>query len=317
MVLSLSHIDLDGISCQIVLHNYFPNVTRMNIGYGKIDEYLDILDESCNTTNFTKVFITDLSFSYIQLEKLSKICRKYPKISFYFIDHHPFEEEYKHLILSNFHIIITNKASATKLTNLYIKKNFEVTEYTELDRYVDLVNVYDMWLDNAPDFNLGLVYNDLFWQYGIDHFWCRFSEMFRLNSRDKEKYKEIITRKNKILNKLETSGRILKIGDNDLFMIFIDDYQSHITLDFPGYKIYVIITSRGSISVRLRDIEDKETVKNLIISKISDLPNISSCGGHISAFGVKLIENEPEKLIDFAKEMLRITDEVITETQPK
>jgi oligoribonuclease NrnB/cAMP/cGMP phosphodiesterase (DHH superfamily) len=258
------------------------------------------------------VFVTDLSFSLEQLTKLSHVADKYSDIQFYFIDHHPFEGDYSHLKSENFHIVISDKASATKLTNLYIKKNWDTPELPELDQFVDYVNAYDIWLDDTPEFKVGFVYNELFWLYGFQHFWGRFNGDYKLRNSDKEKYKEVIQKKNKLLDKLWKSGRVLDIGNKDLFMIFIDEYHSHITLDYTGYKVYVIISSNGKCSVRLKNVKDKEQIQGLMFNEIEKLPNINNFGGHHGAFGIGLQDNDPHKMIEFAKSMMHVVDSALT-----
>ena len=308
MILSLSHYDLDGISCQFVISNYLGSISRMNCGYDKVDEYIDIVDDSCGHQKPQHVFVTDLSFSLEQLTKLSYVAQKYQDIQFYFIDHHPFEGEYNHLKSNNFHIVISPKASATKLTNLYIKKNWNVREDSELEKYVSYVNAYDIWLDDTPEFKVGFVYNELFWLYGFQHFWGRFNGDFKLRNADKEKYSEILKKKKKLFDKLWNSGRILDIGNKDLLMLFLDEYHSHVTIDYPGYKAYVIVSSKGKASVRLKDVKDKESVQKFMFEQIAKLPNISNYGGHHGAFGIGLQDNNPALMIDFAKSMMNVVD---------
>lgn len=315
MILSLSHYDLDGISCQFVINQHLGNISRMNIGYNKVDEYINIIDDSCAHQRPNMVFVTDLSFSLEQLTKLSYVAQKYNDINFYFIDHHPFEESYDHLKSKNFHIVISDKASATKLTNLYIKKNWAVNTNPELDQYVDYVNAYDIWLDDTPEFKVGFVYNELFWLYGFQHFWGRFNGDYNLRNSDKEKYKEVMQKKQKLFTKLWESGRILDIGNKDLLMLFLDEYHAHVTIDYPGYKSYVIISSNGKCSVRLKDVKDKELVQSFMFEEIAKMDNINNYGGHHGAFGIGLQDNDPGKLIKFAKEMMHTVDIALTKAQ--
>ena len=310
MVLSVSHIDLDGIGSQIVLRTYLGDITRMNINYNKIDEYLDIIDDFCTNRHPEYVYITDLSFTFEQLTKLSNITMNHKESNFIFIDHHPFEEDYKHLIKDNFKIIISHKASATKLTYLYMNK-YNPLINTELETFVSYVNAYDIWLQDHKEFKPGLVLNDLFWEYKIDYFWTRFKDTYRLNNKDKENYKDLYNRKNKLFKKLEDSNRIMKFGDNKILLIFIDEFRSHITLDYPDFLSYVIITSYGSCSVRLdHSLESNGSIKDLILDSL-DHSKIDNSGGHNTAFGIKLKDSDPHNLVQFAKEIVQSIDKVL------
>ena len=309
-VLSLSHTDLDGISCQFVLDRTFKNVTNMNISYGKIEEYISIVNDYCGRMQPDKVFITDLSFTMELFEMLSDMTKNHPDIHFYFIDHHPFEGEFRNYARENFTIVITDKASATKLTYLFCKANFNLND-KELETYTEYVNAYDIWLEDSPLFKVGLVYNELFWQYKINHFRSRFVDELPLRNSDKNNYKEMMVKKRKLFAKLEKSNRMFKLGDNDIFMIFIDDYRTHITLDYPDFKAYLIIASYGGISVRLRDngfFKDAEGFKNKIVDEMLKNEHVVSAGGHPNAFGITVGSKEPSILVEVAKEALKIID---------
>ena len=311
--LSVSHTDLDGIGCQIALRQVFGDITRMNISYNKIDEYIEIIEDYCSHQKPTRVFITDLSFTFEQLQKINYLAKNNPNVHFYFIDHHPFKEDYKHLSLDNLTILISSKASATKLTYLYLKNNYNPKSSKDLEDFVNYINAYDIWLQDTPEFKVGFVLNEIFWQYKIPHFWGRFKDSFKLRQGDKDLYRDLMLKKKKLLGKLENSGRMFKLGDNEVFMVFLDDFKSHITLDYPGFKVYVIISSYGGASIRVRhDVKDAEGFKDRIVEKILKLDNIQNAGGHPNAFGCMLIDNDPHKQVEFAKSLLHIIDEELS-----
>ena len=309
-ILSISHIDLDGIGSQIVLRAKFGEITRMNIGYGKIDEYLEILRDYCVRLSPTHVFITDLSFRYEELLELHNIAKLYPQIKFYFIDHHPFEEnngEFKHLLLDNLVIVISDKASATKLTYLYTKSRFGLHK-EGLETFVNYVNAYDIWLDETPEFKVGFVYNEIFWSYKINHFWSRFKDEYKLRNSDKEHYRDLIIKKNKLFTKLEKSGRVMKFA-NRILLIFIDEYASHVTIDYPEFFSYVIIRSNGGVSVRLKKEAVQEgNTKNNIIEEIMKLDYINNAGGHHGAFGTAIENATPHRMVEFSQYLVSIID---------
>ncbi len=307
-ILSLSHLDLDGIGCQIVLRSLFGEITRMNTSYGKIEEYINIIDEYCSRESPEKVFITDLSFTYDLLKQLSIIANKFQNIKFYFIDHHPFENgDYHDLVTSNLTIIITDKASATKLTYLFLKANYNLHN-EKLEKFVSYINAYDIWLKNTPEFKVGFVYNELFWKYKIDYFWSKFKDNYNLSNTDKDNYKELLHKKSKLFNKLEKSGRIMKFSDR-ILVIFVDDYQSFITIDYPNFLSYVIIRSNGGVSVRLDEKVSKDGIlKNNLISKILELDYIDEAGGHNGAFGTRIIDSNPHKMVEFSKHISNLLD---------
>jgi len=307
-ILSMSHTDLDGIGCQIILRQTFGEITRMNLSYNKVDEYLEILEDYCIHNRPQKVFITDLSFNEQQMNTLTNITRTYNDILFYFIDHHPAQCNYENLSSANFVILVTDKACATKLVYLYCKANFGLVN-EDLGVFVEYVNAYDIWLTDKPEFKVGLVYNDIFWEYRIKHFWNRFKDDFKLRNSDKEKFKELMIKKRKVFGKLENSGRMFKLQDQKIFMIFLDDFKNHITLDYPDYNIYVMVSSYGGFSVRLRnDFAKGYPFKDNVVNSLLSLQNIGNAGGHHAAFGGNLIDSSAHKQVEFAKQILTIID---------
>lgn len=308
-VLSVSHTDLDGVGCQIVLHHTFRDLTRMNISYGKIPEYINIIDDYCYNRHPDLVFITDLSFTKEDFIKLYEVTKNHAQIKFYFIDHHPFDLNVEDYRTDNFTIVLTSKASATKLTYLFLKANYNCSKDKKLEEFIGYVNAYDIWLEDTPEFKVGLVYNELFWDFKINYFWNRFSNDFKLRNSDKEKYRDLMKKKVKVFDKLDKSGRIFKLEEHKIFMIFIDDFKNHITLDFAGYNVYAIISSYGGISIRLRGgISDDGTLKDLIISDLIDLDCVDTAGGHNNAFGCNINTNDAQGQVTFAKKLLHIID---------
>ena len=320
-ILSLSHNDLDGLSSQIVLRQHLGEITRMNIGYEKIDEYLEIVQDYCNHQRPSQVWVTDLSFTYEQLEKLYRITKENLNIHFYFIDHHPFKEDYKHLIQDNFKILINNKASATKLTHLYLKYNFNNKKFNaslkDLDEYVEYVNTYDLWLKDEPRFKGSIVYNELFWNFKRDYYFTRFKDEFKLRNTDKEKYKELMKKKVKLFDKLDNSGRIFRHepdGNKRIFMIFLDDYKNHVTIDYEGFDVYIIVSSYGGVSIRFRDnLSDTGELKDIIVTEVLKHENVDTAGGHPKAFGMKLNDTSVHHQIEFSKFLLEVVDKALDE----
>jgi oligoribonuclease NrnB/cAMP/cGMP phosphodiesterase (DHH superfamily) len=317
-ILALSHTDLDGISAQIVLRKFRGDLTLMNASYGKIDEYIEILSDYCIHQKPNEVWITDLSFTLEQLTKLCEIVKMNKDIMFTFIDHHPFKEDFSHLLRDNFKIIISDKASATKLVYKYLlyktpenKKN--KSDLVALENYVDYVNAYDLWETDNPKFKGAMVYNELFWEFKKDYYYTRFKDEFKLRNADKERYKELMSKKEKLFGKLDKSGRIYKHepdGHKRIFMIFIDDFKNHITLDFPDFDVYIIISSYGGVSIRLRsdNFSDGE-FKDRVVAKILEHENINTAGGHPKAFGCIINGANAHTQVEFAKYLLKVIDE--------
>jgi len=314
ITLSLSHYDLDGVGCQIVLRKQFGELTTMNTSYGRIDEYLDNVESFCHRTKPKRVFITDLSFNVELLTRVNRIAEANPDTNFYFIDHHPFEGEWKHLRRENLTIVISDKASATKLTFLYLKSNFKFQgqNIDKLEQFVHYVNAYDIWLEETPEFKMGFVLNELFWKYKLVGFWAKFKDEYSLSYSDKEVYKDLIKKKNKLFKKLDDSGRILRF-DNRVLLIFVDDFQGHVTIDYPGFLSYIIVRSTGKGSVRLKtEAVNEGLTKDNLVNSILKTDYISEAGGHPGAFGFSIVEPTAQRMIEFSKILISLIDDEFT-----
>ncbi|MFA5484950.1 MAG: DHH family phosphoesterase [Candidatus Pacearchaeota archaeon] len=129
-ILSISHYDLDGAGCQIVLANVFDNVTFISTSFYNIDEKLESIDYS----KYDYVIITDVHPENKNLLYLSD--------KIILIDHHPSDMHDP----NNNHFVIDNKnVCATTLTKHFFEKMFN-EKLSHLDEFVYLVNDYDMWI---------------------------------------------------------------------------------------------------------------------------------------------------------------------------
>lgn len=320
--LSVSHCDLDGIGAQIVIRQFRGDIQRMNLGYDKIDEYIDIIDEYCLHSKPQEVWITDLSFSLIQLEKLFRVVKRHLSIKFFYIDHHPFLEDYSHINANNLILIINQKASATKLTYLFLKnskKLLDPSKSEELEKYVEYTNTYDLWITESNLFKGAMVYNELFWEFKKDHYFSRFKDNFKLRNSDKEKFISLMEKKKKLFNKLDKSGRIFRHEPNAekrIFMMFIDDYRNHIPLDYPGFDVYILIASYGGVSMRLRKkLSDDGKLKDAVVKRILQHDNVETGGGHPQAFGTLLLDASAHEQVKFGQFLLKVFDEELDNLQ--
>lgn len=153
-VLSVSHNDLDGIGCQILLANYFTNISFYNWSYYEIDERFPYI----NFDEYDYVIVSDISPTNHDL-------LKHPKIIY--LDHHesaidvhcPEENRFVNLSMCG-----------TKIVFKWLDKNFDF-DVEKFNTLVELVNDYDMWILSNP-FSWDL--NCLFQKYREKDFYERF-----------------------------------------------------------------------------------------------------------------------------------------------
>jgi len=157
----LSHIDLDGYSCQLVM-KYTPyNITNYNANYGaEVKSKLDLMLENIRKANEpATIMITDLNLTADESRWLSnevnKMNQSSKKITLTLLDHHGSGEESakKH----DWYFLDVERC-ATKITYDYVKENFEFDEPVWMEKYVNVVNAVDLWKqEEVENFEYGKV----------------------------------------------------------------------------------------------------------------------------------------------------------------
>ncbi|WP_321777836.1 phosphoesterase [Sulfurimonas sp.] len=157
----LSHIDLDGYSCQLVMR-YTPYKTfNYNANYGaEVRQKLEMILE--NITKDKKaaiILITDLNLTSEESRWLNgevyKMNDKKMDITITLLDHHGSGEasanKYKWYFLDT-------QRCATKITYDYAKENFDLDEPEWMNKFVNVVNAVDLWKqEEVENFEYGKV----------------------------------------------------------------------------------------------------------------------------------------------------------------
>jgi oligoribonuclease NrnB/cAMP/cGMP phosphodiesterase (DHH superfamily) len=159
----LSHIDLDGYSCQFITSLIFENAYFYNSNYGqeiriRLEEIFDDIRE-INPSKPIFILITDLNLSQDEAHFLeNKISTLHGrKIKILLLDHHitgkGMDEKFKWYFLDE-------NRSATQITYDYFlnKVGFKPELEKKLSKFVNAVNSVDIWKqDNKSDFEYGKV----------------------------------------------------------------------------------------------------------------------------------------------------------------
>jgi oligoribonuclease NrnB/cAMP/cGMP phosphodiesterase (DHH superfamily) len=155
LVHHLSHIDLDGYSCQFITSKIYKNIYYYNSNYGQ-----EIDQKIAQILNRVKLFmsqkqtilITDLNLTKEQSKLLDNEVSKLNNVELILLDHHKSGEESANLY--KWYHLDTTKC-ATKITYEYFKN---LSSIDELKEFVEVVNAYDIWLvDENKNFEIGKV----------------------------------------------------------------------------------------------------------------------------------------------------------------
>jgi len=155
-VFHLSHIDLDGYSCQLITKKCFENVSFYNSNYGKeINERIAQIISDIHYFGYDKnlIIITDLNLTLDQARFLTKSLKEFSiEVDILLLDHHKTGKDCASLY-DWYHLDVSR--CATKITYDYFLK--EGYDLSSLENYVDVVNAIDIWIKEDSRFELGKV----------------------------------------------------------------------------------------------------------------------------------------------------------------
>lgn len=159
----LSHIDLDGYSCQLVMR-YTPHDLRFyNANYGaEVKDQLELILENIDKEDKEDVLIliSDLNLSIDEAKWIDKEVKqrkeKGANIELLLLDHHGSGEECAARFLWYF---LDTSRSATKIVYDYAKEHFDLDEPVWMPSYVAIVNAVDLWKqEEKENFEYGKVF---------------------------------------------------------------------------------------------------------------------------------------------------------------
>jgi hypothetical protein len=150
----LSHIDLDGYSCQLVL-KYTPYIKHnYNANYGpEVKSKLTIMLENIRKEKSKAlILISDLNLTADEsrwlTDEVAKLNSQKIDLTLKLLDHHGTGAEsakkYEWYYLDV-------ERCATKIVYDYVKENFEFDEPSWMSKYVEIVNAVDLWKKEQHD----------------------------------------------------------------------------------------------------------------------------------------------------------------------
>lgn len=301
-LLSVSHNDLDGISCQILLNNYFKNCTLTSCSYSDTLDTLKMVKKKLH--EYDTLVVTDLVLTSDILAYINEFLITFKSLKIYWFDHH-----YQSLEVipvnnpnSSLHIIVNTDISATKL----ISRELSITS-----EYINAVNAFDMWDTDSSSFKLGMVYNTLFWSYKHRSYFSQFKTDQTLLDVHKNEYKKIVKNKDEYFQNLNSRGLILK--NDKTIVIFGDNFQNWTQLSFPGYDFNVQVFSFGKILIKIGKMYTEDQciiITNKIMSSINnDL--LLNAGGHYHILSLTHTgDKDYNIIIDYTKKIYGILSSI-------
>ncbi|WP_345987466.1 phosphoesterase [Sulfurimonas sp. HSL1-2] len=157
----LSHIDLDGYSCQLVMQHTPHTMHFYNANYGEeVPERLRQIVEALEHEREAMILVTDLNLTPDESRWLDGEVKRFnetgKKITLQLLDHHGSGKE--SAARYGWYLLDTDR-SATKITYEFAKEQGWLQEEPAwMEAYVAVVNAVDLWLQHeAENFEYGKV----------------------------------------------------------------------------------------------------------------------------------------------------------------
>jgi len=308
----LSHTDLDGYGCQMVSRHFFDSIDFYNSNYGKeINECFNQILYTIQSSPLEKhtILITDLNLTTDQAKEFESkvnVCGK--EILLLVLDHHKTGQECEE---AHEWYFLDSSRCATKITYDFFSTLYGKDE--KLEKFVNVVNAVDIWLDDKPEFELGKVCMGLvssakevnrvmftkentqyifsLLQEVQEFFTCKDAHIALDDNlhRLKKKFFKGQDKDDTLNNLISTYNVILLTKNKDKMQITYKDYKGILTYnignvsvignDFlnanPDFDFFMDITSKKTISMRSNGKVD--------VSKVA--AHIANGGGHHNAAG--------------------------------
>jgi len=157
----LSHIDLDGYSCQLVMRHTPYIIHSYNANYGaEVPERLEeILEAVQNSNEAAIILVTDLNLNAEEArwldQEVNALNDKGRDVTITLLDHHGSGKECADRFAW---YRLDTQRSATKITYDYALEHYDLKAPEWMAAYVDVVNAVDLWhQDQVENFEYGKV----------------------------------------------------------------------------------------------------------------------------------------------------------------
>jgi hypothetical protein len=157
----LSHIDLDGYSCQLVMRYTPYKLFNYNANYGaEVKQKLELILEKINKSQTDSlILITDLNLTFDESRWINNEVKKFNEnkknVTLLLLDHHGSGEDSANKY--DWYYLDTSRC-ATKITYDYALEHFKLDEPKWMNKFVNVVNAVDLWKqEEVENFEYGKV----------------------------------------------------------------------------------------------------------------------------------------------------------------
>lgn len=269
MTYDITHTDLDGIGCAIMLEKIYPKIQTFSIDYKDLD------DAIANVLSIAKpgdtLYITDISMNEEQATICDKACLKVNHI-----DHHSSSKKLSDRFPWSFTDI---SHCATYHLHQMLSRYATLSDY---DEFVSLVDNYDTWGHGTQPSDQAKDLNRLLSMIGAEAFLARFKLSGNVKLTDTEKVLIATDKYQEEQYLKEAMGKVFGLKDpdgNTFLMISAERYTSSLgnflLQNFEEAEYVVIVDNwNGKVSLRSRGNVD-----------VGELAKRCGGGGHKKAAG--------------------------------
>lgn len=298
-IIVFTHHDLDAMGSMINVEFKFPDIDKkyFSTNYFNMDERIcEIIDYS-KEHNINVLLIADVSFSENK-DNLDLLYKHFDRITL--IDHHLYPEEFWD-DFPNMKIVHDTKKSATLLCHEYFSN---AGKNKNLDKLTRIIDVYDIWQTEEPEFQFSQDLNEYFWTYDLELLTQKIAQNeYKLPNDFLEVSNNI---KNNIKHDIvDYNKRGLIQRSKDVTICFVNKWFNQIMLSEMenGQNIVIGISSYGYVKIRInKKAPYTDAQKEELRSLITGNPNL----GHMDAFSYKY-ESKPS-FDNSLKEIQRIVE---------
>lgn len=225
-ILSVSHNDMDGAGCQILLGSIYKNIDYMNFAYGDVvDKGLMAIDGDA----YDYIFVTDIS------PKIEEVLDRFDNLIL--IDHH---QNAKNNPKKN--RFVNKNYSATFLTHHFLKKMYGEERMKPYTKLVKIINDYDMW---KLKYKGSIYMNYIYGLYNMEKFRERFKDGdIKLTKKENDYIRQKVKEFDEQYEELE----IYEFDDINACMfqsnVFINEF-SHRLMNEEGYDVVFFNTTKN------------------------------------------------------------------------
>jgi len=263
----ITHNDLDGIGCAILMEKVFPEVKTFTIDYRELPE---VLPRVLEKAKMSPVYVTDIALT----EELARLCDDHGKVQH--VDHHisskKVSDKYPWSLLD-----VNN--CATSLLWKMLSQYANLEDYKE---FVELVDNYDTWGHGTQPTEKARDLNRLLKMLGPEVFVSRFKvkASVKFNSIEEAIINTDKNMEEKYLQEAITYTQAMKDKDGNVFLLVAAEQY---TSSLGNYLLQQF--EEAEYVVILDMLHDKASLRSKGKVNVADLAKACGGGGHAKAAG--------------------------------